>query len=228
MRRACLPVRRQVLCQSGLAVAFVSLDGITHWLATTRSTRMRAPYATKEPRTAHMFSVAYFSPDDEIEPFESQVIAPLVVALAPSQSSDDDDDASQAPSSAGAVPANGLHDTTTSATVQRSVDLQSEVIDSTSMWRVYLRAIDSYVCCTVVFRCALQPDNALWIVGATCLVRRQNLDNRGADPPNALIKHGTCQQSSESPARAVTRRGLHASWWWIQQGLHQDRARLHR
>lgn len=108
---------------------------------------------------------AYFSPDDEIEPFESQVIAPLVVALAPAQSSDDGD-ASESPSSAGAVPANGPHDTTTSAAVQRSVQLQSEVIDSTSMWRVYLRAIDSYVCCTVVFRCALQPDNTLWIVGS--------------------------------------------------------------
>lgn len=159
---------REVLCQSGLAVAFVSLDGITHWLANDAfDAHVCGRHTLQKNHGQPTCSVcAYFSPDDEIEPFESQVIAPLVVALAPSQSSDDDDDASQAPSSAGAVPANGPHDTTTSATVQRSVDLQSEVIDSTSMWRVYLRAIDSYVCCTVVFRCALQPDNALWIVGS--------------------------------------------------------------
>ena len=45
-------------------------------------------------------------------------------------------------------------------------DLHSEIVDSTSLWRIFLRAIDAYVCCTIVFRCALLRDGTVWVVGS--------------------------------------------------------------
>ena len=170
------PFVGEILGRSGLGVAFVAMDRCTLWTANDDfdqevCTRRELHESHTQPTCK---VCTHFSPDDEILPFETKVIGPLVAALAPTPTSDgdaSDEDASDEALPAGALLAGGSAvqgsaSAAEGAASQQASDLQSEVVDSTSMWRIYMRSIDAYVCCTVVFRCALLRDGTMWVVGS--------------------------------------------------------------
>ena len=172
------PFVHDVLCQRGFGVAFVSLDGGSiRWLVNDEFDQQvchrRVMHDSHTEPTCKV--CAHFSPDDEIMDFETEVIAPLVAALAPAPAAsdacdDEDASASLCPSevaSDSGRPSEVASDQSGSASAAPlALNLQSEVVDCSKMWRIYMRAIDSYVCCHVLFRCAVRHDGSTWIAGS--------------------------------------------------------------
>ena len=158
----------EVLGRSGLGVAFASLGGRMLWVVNDEFDQLvcRRRTMTESPGVTSCAVCSHFSPEDELQTFETEVIAPLVAALAPAHSSEEAPEAEEAPAAEGAVSVADLDSGSAIITSHQTSDLHSEIVDSTSMWRIYLRSVDAYVCCAIVFRCALQRDGTIWIVGS--------------------------------------------------------------
>ena len=175
------PFVSEVLGWSGFGVGVAFADSFS-WVANDQFDQHVCRRRTLLESDARLTcgAVAHFSPESEIQPFETEVIFPLIASLAPAPASDDDGEASgeasgEARGEALAFAADDLlaagglgKEGSAAAALQQppACDLHSEIVDSTSLWRIFLRAIDAYVCCTIVFRCALLRDGTVWVVGS--------------------------------------------------------------
>ena len=144
-----------------LAVAFFQCGNHTDWIASDGfDRRVCSRQELHEARERPPCAVsALFSPNEEKEPFEQKVYAALFAALAPASGSELD--------ATGAI--TGALQAEPTAEVEQVAQphaLHSEVVDDTSLWRVRLRESDDYLCCTVVFRCAVLRGGAeVWVAG---------------------------------------------------------------
>ena len=134
-----------------LAVAFVQMsDADCDWFANDKFDEHVCSRSTlRQARSQPPCEVsALFSPAEEIEPFGREVYSALFAGLAPTDdlgaSGAEDEEAAPEPAVAA---------------------LHSEIIDSTSAWRVRLSSTE-LVSCNIVFRCAVLRGGAeVWVVG---------------------------------------------------------------
>ena len=158
------PFIRELL-GSGFSVAFVQSGPHTDWLSNDGfDQRVCSRRALHEARARPTCDVsALFSPEDEIEPFERDVVGKLLGSLAPvhartSQSQSTDLPEAEAGAEGTAAPEVG--------------PLHSEVVDASRAWRLRFKPEDAssedvWVCCKVVMRCAvLRGGEEVWMVGS--------------------------------------------------------------
>ncbi|KAL1523221.1 hypothetical protein AB1Y20_018173 [Prymnesium parvum] len=156
------PFIRELLGGSEVAVAYVMLGGDSFWIANDRFDQDVCSRSTlHDARELTVCDAStLFSPRDEVEAFDKNIINPLVTSLMPTSfqgasfASDDEECESDA---------------------RQSAPLMSELKDSTSLWRVYYRPAGCFVCCSVEFRCAVSRGGGeMWIVGKYSPLRAPN------------------------------------------------------
>ena len=161
------PFIREILGTSDtFAIAFVQHDTVGGtWITNDNfDTRVCSRSTLLEARSQSPCAVsALFTPTEEIEPFERRIYSPLFAACfaaaAPA------DGRGIRASAANACEGGEEADEETPETEAVVAALQSEIVDSTSMWRLRLLSQEA-VCCKVVFRCAVLRDGAeLWMAG---------------------------------------------------------------
>lgn len=145
-----------------LSVAFYQSGTRTDWISNDAfNERVCSRRALHDARLQPTCAVsALFSPDDEVEPFEREVVGKLFAGLGES------DGAST--TSVAAADADAVGE---SAGAQAT--LHSEIVDGTSLWRLRLQGAPvevgdvEWVVCKVVMRCAvLRGGEEVWMVGS--------------------------------------------------------------
>lgn len=148
-----------------LGVAFYQSGKRTDWISNDAfDQRVCSRRALHDARSQPTCAVsALFSPKDEVEPFECKVISALLEALAPAL-------CGESTSASTKVVVTGADAVGELAGAETT--LHSEIVDSTSLWRLRLQgaaveAGDEWVVCKVVMRCAvLHGGKEIWMVGS--------------------------------------------------------------
>ena len=139
-------------------VAFFQCGTRTDWISNDAfDERVCSRRALHDARSRPTCDVsALFTPEEEVEPFERQVVGALFASLAP---------ALESGAETGVADAVGEP-----AGVQST--LHSEIVDGTSLWRLRqqgtaVQAGDECLVCSVVMRCAvLRGGDEVWMVGS--------------------------------------------------------------